>query len=74
MSREQINEIELQISNLRLELIRIIAEINFIIGSDRKAIFGLEYKRLKSDYSSYKDKITYLQSFRQNYKTGQAFR
>jgi hypothetical protein len=61
-SIEKINQIEFEINTLRLDLIRIMSEINFIIGSDRRNIVSLHYKKLKEDYHHKRDRISILRS------------
>jgi hypothetical protein len=63
-NRDQINTIDNQINSLRFELIRIIAQINFTIGTDRRAILSAQYKQLKSDYYEKKKEIHSLRSLK----------
>jgi hypothetical protein len=57
---EQINKIEIQINNLRLDLIRIIAEINRTIASGKRTTRSQEYIELKYNYQCKREEIHYL--------------
>jgi hypothetical protein len=57
---EQINKLEIKINSLRLELIRIIAEINRTIASDRRITRNQAYTILKAEYQRKKEEIYYL--------------
>jgi hypothetical protein len=57
---EHISQIESQINALRLELIRIIAEINRTIAGGKGAIKGQQYKLLKEQYICKQEELHYL--------------
>lgn len=57
---EHISQIESQINALRLELIRIIAEINRTIAGEKGAIKGQQYRLLKQQYICKQEEIHYL--------------
>jgi hypothetical protein len=59
-NREQIKQVDLRINSLRIELIKIISQINYSIGHDRRAILSPQYKALKKEYYSKKEEINSL--------------
>jgi predicted nucleic acid-binding Zn-ribbon protein len=60
MSLELISKLEIEINKLRLDLIRISAEINRVLAAQKKATRSDEYLKLKTSYQNTKEEIHYL--------------
>jgi hypothetical protein len=56
----KISEMECKINQMRLDLIRIIAEINRTLSTQAKATRSEAYKSLKAEYQKKQEEIYYL--------------
>jgi hypothetical protein len=61
---EQINKVEIKINNIRLELIRIISEINRILSSNENPTRTDQYRLLKAQYERRQEEIHYLRTLK----------
>jgi hypothetical protein len=57
MTMSEINKLEIRINQLRLDLIKILAEINRMASNIPKATVTPEYKALKAEYRMRQEEI-----------------